>query len=239
MRASRPWTSGFRPSATGRPRPTIWSARPRPSCSRHSAACLGQGDDTWAEAIGRRLDARGWTLASARSARAASLLALLGDQPWLRFGEILAGPDVAGADAHAGEPTKTGSALAGASATPAAADVGVAVEIRAHGSDTEVLMAVAGARASGAPTAPSRSSAASRDAHEPRSPPPRSCGVPSPGGSTDDRPTDRRRPRRGCAFLAGLGPSTLDRLAAVASVRNLADGDTLYEQGGEPGTCSP
>lgn len=35
-------------------------------------------------------------------------------------------------------------------------------------------------------------------------------------------------------FLAGLSESTVGRLAAVAARRTLADGDTLFEQGGEP-----
>ena len=35
-------------------------------------------------------------------------------------------------------------------------------------------------------------------------------------------------------FLAGLSQSTVGRLAAVAARRTLADGDTLFEQGGEP-----
>ena len=69
----------------------------------------GEADVTWAEAIGRRLDARGWTLASAEVGTGGSLLALLGDQPWLRFGETLAGADVAGADDAHRRPAGPGS----------------------------------------------------------------------------------------------------------------------------------
>jgi competence/damage-inducible protein CinA-like protein len=102
----------------------------------------GEADVTWAEAIGRRLDARGWTLASAEIGTGGSLLALLGDQPWLRFGETLAEAGV-DADDDSGDPQDRVQALARRVRDAGGSDVGVAVEIGAHGSDTEVLMAVA------------------------------------------------------------------------------------------------
>ncbi len=103
----------------------------------------GHGDETWAAAIGRRLGARGWTLSTVEIATGGTLLGLLGEQPWLRFGETLAGPDVAGVAAHAGEDDAHRLlALARRARTAGGSDVGVAVEIRLHGSDTDVLMGV-------------------------------------------------------------------------------------------------
>jgi nicotinamide-nucleotide amidase len=111
----------------------------------------GNADLTWADAIGGRLAGRGWNLSTCEVATGGSLLALLGDQPWLRFGEVLAGPDVAeanaggheapGADAAADDDHRV-IALANRVRRAGGTDVGVAVEIRSHGSDTEVLMGV-------------------------------------------------------------------------------------------------
>lgn len=103
----------------------------------------GHADETWAVAIGRRLAARGWTLSTVEIGTGGSLLTLLADQPWVRFGEMLAGPDVAGADAHvAQDDDHRLIALANRVRNVGGSDVGLAVEIRGHGSDTEVLMGV-------------------------------------------------------------------------------------------------
>jgi nicotinamide-nucleotide amidase len=105
----------------------------------------GHGSETWAEAIGRRLGARGWTLSAVEVATGGSLLALIGDQPWLRFGETLAGPEVAGLDPNdVGDDDQRLLALANRARVAGGSDVGVAVEIRAHGADTSVLMGMAG-----------------------------------------------------------------------------------------------
>jgi nicotinamide mononucleotide (NMN) deamidase PncC len=102
-----------------------------------------QGDETWAAAIGRRLQAHGWSLATVEVATGGSLLALLGDQPWLRFGETLADASVAGLDAHAADdPEARAIALAQRVRDVCGADIGVAVTIGAHGSDPEVWMGV-------------------------------------------------------------------------------------------------
>jgi nicotinamide-nucleotide amidase len=104
-----------------------------------------QGDETWADAIGRRLVGRRWSIATVEVATGGSLLALLGDQPWLRFAEALSGPDVAGLDAHDHQSDEDRLiALATRVRDVGGTDVGVAVEIRAHGSDTAVLVGAVG-----------------------------------------------------------------------------------------------
>jgi nicotinamide-nucleotide amidase len=102
------------------------------------------GDESWASAVGRRLSARGWSLASVEVGTAGTLLGLLGEQPWFRFGEVLASGDVAGVDRHHGDhdPDARLLALAGRVREVGGADVGLAVEIRSHGSDTEVWLGV-------------------------------------------------------------------------------------------------
>jgi nicotinamide-nucleotide amidase len=103
----------------------------------------GHADQTWADAIGRRLEARAWTLSTLEIGTGGSLLALLGDRSWLRFGETLSGADVAGVDAHAAQDDEHRLiALANRVRDVGGSDVGLAVEIRGHGSDTEVLMGV-------------------------------------------------------------------------------------------------
>jgi len=100
-------------------------------------------DETWAGAIGRRLTTAGWTLATFEIATGGSLLALLGDQPWLRFGEMAADTGVAGVDAHAHEDDERRLILLADRVRAAGrSDVGLAVEARAHGSDSEVLIGV-------------------------------------------------------------------------------------------------
>ena len=105
----------------------------------------GHGNDTWAQAIGRRLETRGWTLSTLEVATGGSLLALLGDQPWLRFAESFSGSDaspVPGEQAQDDE--RRLMALADRARVAGGSDVGLAVEIRGHGADTEVLMGMAG-----------------------------------------------------------------------------------------------
>jgi nicotinamide-nucleotide amidase len=112
-------------------------------------AILGQHvwareDETWAAAVGRRLEARGWTLSTVEIATGGSLLGLLGDQPWLRFGETLSGTDLAGVDAHNGQPDEQRLvALANRAREAGGSDVGIAVEAQFGGSDTDVLIGVA------------------------------------------------------------------------------------------------
>jgi nicotinamide mononucleotide (NMN) deamidase PncC len=74
------------------------------------------GDETWPAAIGRRLDALGWDVGMVEVATGGTLLALLGDAPWLRHAESLA-PDAPAVRAVSG---RGGSATDGASPDPAA-----------------------------------------------------------------------------------------------------------------------
>jgi hypothetical protein len=104
----------------------------------------GHADQTWADAIGRRLGTREWTLSTVEIGTGGSLLGLLGDRSWLRFGESLAGSDVAGVDDHSAQDDEHRLiALANRVRYAGGSVVGLAVEIRGHGSDTEVLMGVA------------------------------------------------------------------------------------------------
>lgn len=114
------------------------------------------GETTWSEAIGQRLDALGWTIATSEVGTGGSLAALLGDEEWFRFSETLSS---LASPASAIEP-EHGS---GAAADPAAiaadspddllafarrarelggADVGVAVRARPRAGDTSVSIAV-------------------------------------------------------------------------------------------------
>lgn len=88
-------------------------------------------DETWASAIGRRLDARHWTLATMEIGTGGTLLALLGYQPWL-VREMVVLADTPG-DLEV---------MAGEIRAAAGADVGLAVTLRPEGSDTIVLIAV-------------------------------------------------------------------------------------------------
>src|SRR5262249_7345799 len=73
----------------------------------------------------------------------ASLVALIGDQPWLRFAEVLAGTDVAGLAQHDHLDDEARLiALAGRARDVGGSDVGLAVHATEHGSDTEVLIGI-------------------------------------------------------------------------------------------------
>jgi nicotinamide-nucleotide amidase len=126
------------------------------------------GTTTWSEAIGARLGELGWNLASVEIGTAGSFTALLGDVPWVRFGETIA-IDAPAARAHAlrsKSPVDTGGAspadfeledldpgdpvsLAGDLLVFArrarelgGAEVGVAVRARERTGDTAVSIAV-------------------------------------------------------------------------------------------------
>jgi nicotinamide-nucleotide amidase len=100
-------------------------------------------DETWAMAIGRRLQEHSWSLAAVEVATGGALLALLGDQPWLRFGETVADEAVAGLGEHDGDdPQARAIVLARHVRQVGGGDVGVSVSIAAHGSDTVVWPAV-------------------------------------------------------------------------------------------------
>jgi nicotinamide-nucleotide amidase len=126
------------------------------------------GTTTWSEAIGARLGELGWNLASVEIGTAGSFTALLGDVPWVRFGETIA-IDAPAARAHA---LRSTSPVVTDGASPAAfeledldpgdpasladdlllfarrarelggAEVGVAVRARERTGDTAVSIAV-------------------------------------------------------------------------------------------------
>lgn len=107
-----------------------------------------EGDATWSEAIGSRLEAHGWRLAVEERGTGGQFATLLGDVPWLALAASWA--DEAPVDP--GSPTAADPRAADAAARlaaagvreRAAADLGVAVHARVEGGDTLVTVAVDG-----------------------------------------------------------------------------------------------
>jgi nicotinamide-nucleotide amidase len=100
-----------------------------------------EGETTWPEAVGAALDERGLNLAVVEVATGGSLATLLGDRPWLRFAETLAG-DAPSAAAH---PNPVGlEALARRGMEVGGASVGIGVRARQRGADTAVSVVVVG-----------------------------------------------------------------------------------------------
>lgn len=98
---------------------------------------FGYDDDTWAEALGRRLHGR--TLATQERGTGGALAALLGDAPWFVRGEVL-GAEVAPAVAAAGArgaPRPRPDDVAALRAR-AGADVALALDAVEHDGDTHV-----------------------------------------------------------------------------------------------------
>ena len=112
-----------------------------------AAYIWGREDETWATAIGRRLEARGWTLAVSEIGTAGSLVGLLGGAPWLRSAEVLASravTDVLGENPIAtADPEERTAQLADTVRIAARSDVGLAVEATESGRDMTVDIAVA------------------------------------------------------------------------------------------------
>jgi len=100
-----------------------------------------EGETTWPEAVGAALDKHGLNLALVEVATGGSLATLLGDRPWLRFAESLAG-DSPSAAAH---PNPVGlEALARRGMEVGGASVGIGVRARRRGADTAVSVVVVG-----------------------------------------------------------------------------------------------
>ena len=125
------------------------------------------GTTTWSEAIGDRLGKLGWTLAAVEIGTAGAFGTLVGDQPWLRFDEMIS-LDAPAARAHAlrsrtrsdtggragGELDPDDAADAGSGIADdlllfarrarelGAAEVGVAIRAHARTADTAVSIAV-------------------------------------------------------------------------------------------------
>jgi competence/damage-inducible protein CinA-like protein len=100
-----------------------------------------EGETTWAEALGASLGERGQTLSIVEVGTGGALAALLGDQDWVRFSELLAA-DTATARAHA---TASGlEHLARRAAELGESPIGVGVRARPRDGDTALSMVVAG-----------------------------------------------------------------------------------------------
>jgi len=97
------------------------------------------GATTWAEAIGRELATRAWTVSLVETGTGGAVTALLGDVPGVRRAESHAqAPDLdADADADTDLP-----ALAERTRSGARCDVGLAIRASARGEDTAVSIAV-------------------------------------------------------------------------------------------------
>lgn len=114
------------------------------------------GETTWSEAIGRRLEELGWTIATVEIGTGGSLAALLGDEDWLRLAKIVsplapaasavepehesaAAPDPASISADSPDDLL---AFARRARKLGDADVGVAVRAHPRAGDTSVSIAV-------------------------------------------------------------------------------------------------
>ena len=99
-----------------------------------------EGETTWSEAIGQRLDELGWRLAVEEIGTGGQVAALFGDAPWLAV--VTARPLTGDQPA----PDDDGSGLVGVARRAretAAADAGLAVRVRPRGSELAVTVAVA------------------------------------------------------------------------------------------------
>ena len=99
-----------------------------------------RGETSWPAAIGERLEALGWRLATVELGTGGSLAALLGDTAWLRRTETLA------ADTTDDSPELERLAVRARNA--AGCEVGVAVRAGPRGEDTAVSVVVASPRGS-------------------------------------------------------------------------------------------
>jgi molybdenum cofactor synthesis domain-containing protein len=96
-----------------------------------------RGETSWSAAIGERLGALGWRLATVELGTGGSLSTLLGDAEWLRRAESIAADSSDGAALDR---------LAEAARATAGCDVGVAVRAAARGDDTAVSVAIVSPR---------------------------------------------------------------------------------------------
>lgn len=109
----------------------------------------GRGTETWADALGRRLDHLGWTLATLETGTGGTLVTLIGSAPWLRLAEAAALDSRSKADGgEDGEHEAAGHEDRLARAAEAirqrgGADVGLALDVGAAGNDTAVHIAIA------------------------------------------------------------------------------------------------
>ena len=121
------------PNGVGRTAENLVEAASALVVERLGAFVWAEGDTTWSQAIGARLDARGWRLAVAESGTGGQLGAVLGDVSWLSLLE-----------SRAAVPAGVGSIEDAAHAIRAAAgaEVGVAVRARERAGQIAVTIAV-------------------------------------------------------------------------------------------------
>jgi len=100
-----------------------------------------EGDTTWPEAVGAALGEHRLSLAVVEVATGGALATLLGDRPWVRFTESLAG-DAPAAAAHS-NPVGL-EALARRGMEVGGASVGIGIRARRRGADTAVSVVVVG-----------------------------------------------------------------------------------------------
>jgi nicotinamide-nucleotide amidase len=131
-------TEGGAPSVPAAERVAAMTDRIRALVGDHVWA---EGDTTWPEAVEAALKEHGLSLAVVEVATGGSLATLLGDRPWLRFTESLAG-DAPAAAAHS-NPVGL-EALARRAMEVGGASVGVGVRARRRGADTAVSVVVVG-----------------------------------------------------------------------------------------------
>ncbi|HVA87016.1 MAG TPA: molybdopterin-binding protein [Candidatus Saccharimonadales bacterium] len=107
----------------------------------------GRDDETWAQAIGRRLSAAGWSLSTVEVGTGGTLVGLLGDAPWLGFAEVVAPAallEILGvSEIAAADPADRARHLAEAVRSAGHSVIGLAVEARESGRDTTVEIAIA------------------------------------------------------------------------------------------------
>ena len=96
-----------------------------------------EGDTTWADAVGTRLEEHGWRLAVEELGTAGQVAALFGDVPWLALARVL--PAIAGQD---GDDEATLVERAGRVRDDAGVDAGLAIRIRPRGSEFAVSVGV-------------------------------------------------------------------------------------------------
>jgi nicotinamide-nucleotide amidase len=97
----------------------------------------GEGEATWSEAVGDRLDVLGWRLAVEEIGTGGQVVALFGDVPWLDL--VRARP----ADSALVDDEDSGlEARAAAVRDEAGVDVGLAVRVRPRGSEFAVSVAI-------------------------------------------------------------------------------------------------
>jgi nicotinamide-nucleotide amidase len=126
------------PSAGGRPSRTaaeVAGAAESEVLARLRDHVWARGETSWSAAIGERLEALGWRLATVELGTGGALATLLGDAAWLRRTESLAADATDGAAAL--------ERLAEAARDAAGCEVGIAVRARPRGEDTAVSVVVA------------------------------------------------------------------------------------------------